>query len=264
MTAPKVYAAINAVKLVLAHEGVAKGRQTQAQGRYQYRGVDDIIDACALPMANAGLCIFQRTVSHRIEEHKSNANSTLFYCYVECEFDFVAAEDGSAHTARFVGESFDSGDKSTGKAETYAFRNCLAKTFVIPVNGAEADSDKHESPPVQPRDRQQQPPPQQRRAEEPPKNEPTKPLPTRTSKNYPVEQYADVPFASMPASALTAYVVFYDKKLADPDLNPNHRGAVRESIRAAERELQKRRDAEAAGANPSTGELPKSAGARAS
>lgn len=241
MTAPAVYAAINAVKLVLAKEGVAKGRQTQAQGRYQYRGVDDIIDACAMPMAEAGLCVFQRTVSHRIEEHKSNANSTLFYCYVECEFDFVATADGSMHTTRFVGESFDSGDKSTGKAETYAFRNCLAKTFVIPVNGAEADSDKHESPPVQPRERQrQEPPPQQRRAEEPPKSEPAKPLPTRTSENYPVEQYAGVPFSSMPATALTAYVKHYQDKL--PELqNEHHAYAAKRSVLAAQKELEARR-----------------------
>ena len=241
MTAPAVYGAINAVKLALAKEGIAKGRVTSAQGKYPYRGIDDIVDACALPMAEAGLCVFQRTVGHRIEEHKSNGGAVLFYCYVECEFDFVAVADGSMHTARFVGESFDSGDKSTGKAETYAFRNCLAKTFVIPVNGADADSDKHESPPVQPRDRQPPPAaPRTQRTEEPPKSEPSRALPTRTSKNYPVEQFKDTPFTAMPGSALTAYIHYYETKIPTLE-NEHHRGAARLSVLAAQKELEARR-----------------------
>lgn len=151
MSALKVDAAVNAVKLVCARNGVDKGRTTTAQGRYQYRGIDDIVDAVAIHMAEAGLCLYQRTIDHRIEEHKSNKGDALFFCYVTCEFDFVSVEDGSMRTVRFIGESFDSGDKSTGKAETYAYRNCLAKTFVIPVNGAEADSDATEPPPTAPR-----------------------------------------------------------------------------------------------------------------
>jgi hypothetical protein len=243
VTTPAVYGAINKVKLALARDGIAKGKTTQAQGRYQYRGVDDVMDACAMPMAEAGVCVFQRTISHRIEEHKSNANSTLFYCYVECEFDFVAAEDGSMHTARFVGESFDSGDKSTGKAETYAYRNCLIKTFVIPVNGAEADSDKHESPPVQHREQRREPPPQQRAQTSAPESAATKPLPTRTSKNYPVTQYAEVPFTSMPSSALTAYIQHYESRLPTLD-NEHHRAAAKMSILAAQKELEARRQEE--------------------
>lgn len=217
MTAPAVYGAINAVKLVLAKEGVAKGRQTSAQGRYQYRGVDDIIDACALPMAEAGLCVFQRTVSHRIEEHKSNQGATLFYCYVECEFDFVATDDGSMHTARFVGESFDSGDKSTGKAETYAFRNCLAKTFVIPVNGAEADSDKHESPPVQPRERQPPPAAPRPQAAPPSQQPPSRGYYDRVWPLFSNSSVVGKPLSEVPTEKLTSYIARLEKSLKDKD-----------------------------------------------
>lgn len=235
--APQVYAAVNAVKLALAKEGVAKGKTTQAKGNYQYRGVDDIVDACALPMAEAGLCVFQRTVSHRIEEHKSSGGSVLFYCYVECEFDFVASADGSVHTARFVGESFDSGDKSTGKAETYAFRNCLAKTFVIPVNGADADSDRHESPPIVPRNQPRREP-EQRREPPPPSAAPqSKPLPTKTSANY--EPHPSVPFTELTPGALSAYVAHYTKKL--PTVTQvNQRAATEATIEAAQRVLDRR------------------------
>lgn len=234
---PAVYTAVNAVKLALAREGVSKAKTTAAKGNYKYRGIDDIVDAVAMPMAEAGLCIFQRTVEHRIVEHKSKDQNVLFYCYVECEFDFVAAADGSIHTARFVGESFDSGDKSTGKAETYAFRNCLAKTFVIPVNGAEADSDKHESPPVMPRERRREEPPRAPAASAPAQPAQNKPLPTKTSKNY--QPHPEVPFTSLPSSALTAYITHYRSKVSGIT-QPNQRAATEATIEAAQRELDAR------------------------
>lgn len=226
MTTPAVYGAINKVKLALARDGIAKGKTTQAQGRYQYRGVDDVMDACAMPMAEAGVCVFQRTVSHRIEEHKSQGGATLFYCYVDCEFDFVAAEDGSMHTARFVGESFDSGDKSTGKAETYAYRNCLIKTFVIPVNGAEADSDKHESPPVQPR-------PQQQR-QEPPPAAPARPD-ARHARYWPLfknSSQVNKPLAEVPTEKLVEYIARLENALKNDkyktDAAPYYQAALAE------------------------------------
>jgi hypothetical protein len=244
--APKVFAAVNAVKLTLAREGVAKAKTTQAQGRYQYRGIDDIVDAVAMPMAEAGLCVFQRTVSHRIEEHKSSAQNVLFYCYVECEFDFVSAEDGSMHTARFVGESFDSGDKSTGKAETYAFRNCLAKTFVIPVNGADADSDRHESPPVQPRT--------------PPRREPEPPRAPAAAKPdadryervwflYGNSSVKNQPLKNIAADKLAAYIARLEKSMQDKDEEiastavHYHRAAMREHGRRLAEEEQSFRGA---------------------
>jgi len=80
------------------------------------------------------------------------------------------------------------------------------------------------------------------------------PLPTKTAKSYAVKQYAEVPFSSLPHSALTDYLNYYTERL--PTLQQaNHRKAVEATILAAQAEAQRRLDAEAVGADPETGEM---------
>lgn len=88
----------------------------------------------------------------------------------------------------------------------------------------------------------------------PPAAERNQPLPTKTAKNYPEKQYAEVPFSSLPSSALASYLNYYTERL--PTLQQaNHRKAVEATILAAQAEAQRRLDAEAAGADPETGEV---------
>lgn len=161
MTAPAVYGAINAVKKAMAAEGVAKKRQPDGALKFPYRGIDAVMDAVASPMAEAGLLMLPRIVDRSMEERKSSSGGALFYSYVRVEYDLVSEVDGSKHTVCFDGEAFDSGDKSVSKAMSVCYRTACIQTFCIPVNGEDADADKFQSPPVQPRERpqtQQQPP----------------------------------------------------------------------------------------------------------
>jgi DNA polymerase III delta prime subunit len=88
-----------------------------------------------------------------------------------------------------------------------------------------------------------------------PAQPPASPLPTKTSKSYSLKQWAEVPFSSLPHSALTDYIAYYVERL--PTLKQaNHIRAVEQTIAAAEAELARRTDAEAAGADPETGEVP--------
>lgn len=237
-TAPHVHEAVREVKEAMAAEGLAKGRKNEKQG-YKFRGIDEVLDAVAGPMAKAGLDIYPRMVERSMVEHKSNNGGALFYSYVHVEYDFVSSKDGSAwKVGPIPGEAFDSGDKSVSKAMSVAYRTMCIQTFCIPINGEEADADKHTSPPVAPRS-------QPRREDPPPPAAPTqsKPLPTKTSKNYHVEQYAEVPFSSMPASALGAYITHYTGKLKEAT-QPNHRAGISATIEAAQRELEARRQEE--------------------
>jgi hypothetical protein len=89
----------------------------------------------------------------------------------------------------------------------------------------------------------------------PAQQRPSAPLPTKTAKNYLDKQWAEVPFSSLPHSALVDYLAYYTERL--PTLTQaNHRASVEATIAAAEVELEKRREAEAAGADAETGELP--------
>lgn len=143
--APKVYAAISAVQKAMAAEGLAKTRQTQAEGKYKYRGIDDVMNALSSVLAEHKLCIIPRYSQRESVERVSRSGGAVFYTTVIGEFDFVSAEDGTKHTCVTLGEAMDTSDKGTGKAMSYAYRECCVKTFCIPTEGDhDTESASHE------------------------------------------------------------------------------------------------------------------------
>lgn len=141
----KVYQCINAVQAALSKTGIAKDRTNTQGAGYKFRGIDDVYQALSPLLAAHGLVIIPRMMKRTCDERQSKAGGALFYVTVEAEFDFVAAEDGSSHTARTFGEAMDSGDKATNKAMSAAYKYAAFQTFAIPTEGnADADSETHE------------------------------------------------------------------------------------------------------------------------
>ncbi len=138
LVAPRVYAAINAVQRALVRTGITKDRRN-TQSNYNFRGIDDVYNAISPLMAEHGLCIVPRMLTRSCVERQSKAGGALFYVTVEAEFDFVAAADGSRHTARTFGEAMDSGDKATNKAMSAAYKYAAFQTFAIPTEANEDD-----------------------------------------------------------------------------------------------------------------------------
>lgn len=139
-----VYKAINAVQAELSRVGIAKDRRNTQQG-YSFRGIDDVYSALSPLLAKHGLCILPRMLSRSVTERQTPKGSTLFYTVVEAEFDFVYAEDGSKHTVKTFGEAMDSGDKSTNKAMSAAYKYAAFQAFAIPTEGDnDADASTHE------------------------------------------------------------------------------------------------------------------------
>ena len=141
----KVYQAINAVQADLAVDGIRKDRRNTQGSGYNFRGIDDVYNALAPLLAKHGLVIIPRMMKRTSEERQSKAGGALFYVTVEAEFDFIAAEDGSSHTARTFGEAMDSGDKATNKAMSAAYKYAAFQTFAIPTEGnPDADAETHD------------------------------------------------------------------------------------------------------------------------
>ena len=139
-----VYKAINAVQAELAKTGIAKDKRNAQQG-YNFRGIDDVYAAVAPLLAKHGLCILPRVVSREVTERQTQKGGILFYTVVKMEFDFVCAEDGSKHTVTTVGEAMDSGDKSSNKAMSAAYKYAAFQAFAIPTEGDnDADATTHE------------------------------------------------------------------------------------------------------------------------
>jgi hypothetical protein len=142
--APQVYSAICRVIFDLSHEGIAKNNRNQAQG-YNFRGIDDVYNVLSPLLARHELCVLPRVISREVTEKTNAKGTTLFYTVVHVEFDFVSAIDGSKHTVATVGEAMDSGDKSSNKAMSAAYKYAAFQAFAIPTEGDnDADESTHE------------------------------------------------------------------------------------------------------------------------
>ena len=144
---PAVYRAIAAVAGAIASKGIAKSNRNNQQG-YNFRGIDDVYNALAPILSEAGLVVLPRVLNRLETERETKSGGALFNVVVEVEFDFVAAEDGSHHVVKTFGEAMDSADKATNKAMSAAYKYAAMQAFCIPTSGDnDADATSHEVAP---------------------------------------------------------------------------------------------------------------------
>lgn len=142
-----VYAAFLAVQADLDAIGKNK-RVTEGPARFNFRGVDDVMNALHAPMAKHGLiCVPQ--VQERIpEQRQTKSGSGMNVVHLRVRFTFYAA-DGSSFSCETWGEGQDSGDKATGKAHSMAYKSALLQAFHIPTDDLpDADTDSTEAAPA--------------------------------------------------------------------------------------------------------------------
>jgi len=142
METKAVYKAISAVQGEMAVVGISKDRTNHQGSGYQFRGIDDVLNALAPILAKHKLVIMPRAIRREMTERTSKAGGALFYVTLEVEYDFISAVDGSMHTAKGIGEAMDSGDKGTNKAMSAAYKYVCFQAFCIPTEG-DNDTDNH-------------------------------------------------------------------------------------------------------------------------
>jgi hypothetical protein len=145
----EVFKAISDVQAALAPRGIAKGRKNTQGAGFNFRGIDDILNALGPLMPQHGLTVIPRMVEREISERQSKSGGVLFFVTVKADFDFVAVSDGSKITATTFGEAMDSSDKATTKAMSVAWKSAAILTFQIPVQGEnDADATSHQVKPI--------------------------------------------------------------------------------------------------------------------
>ena len=140
MSAPSVYAAINAIAAELAKTGIPKSRANEAED-YKYRSVDDVLDKLAPLLSKHRLCILPQALERTVTERADEQNRLLLHVALRIAFTLTSVEDGSTHVVEAFGEALDGGDKATAKAMSAAYKSAMVQTFCIPVCGAE-DTDR--------------------------------------------------------------------------------------------------------------------------
>lgn len=131
---PHIYAAISQVIKLISKEGISKDRKNQQQG-YMFRGIDDVYNAVAPLIADAGICIMPRYSEREIIERETKGGGALFNVNIKGDFDFVSSFDGSKHLCTMYGEAMDTADKATNKAMSAAYKYACMQVFCIPTEG---------------------------------------------------------------------------------------------------------------------------------
>jgi hypothetical protein len=140
MSAPSVYAAINAVSAELAEQGIAKSHVNDVDD-YRYRSIDDLLDRLAPLLARHRLCVLPRVKERSLVERQDDAQRSLFHVSLKAAFVLASVDDGSSHVVTAYGEALDASDKATAKAMSAAYKSAMIQTFCIPVAGSE-DADR--------------------------------------------------------------------------------------------------------------------------
>lgn len=143
-TVPQVFTAIHNVLADIAKVGVAKN-QTNTQQNFKFRGVDDVMDALSPLLAKHHLLILPSVADHNMTERATRSGGTALHALLKCNYKFVCPLDGSSEMiGPLYGEAMDSGDKSTNKAMSAAYKYLCTLGFCIPFTGDDPDAHSHE------------------------------------------------------------------------------------------------------------------------
>ena len=110
--------------------------QSGAEFRYQFRGIDDVLDALHPVLIECGVTITPQVVD--VLTISDGVLLTINY--------LIANIHGDTVTATFVGEGRDKGDKAAQKAQSNAYKYMAFQTFCIPVAVDDSDSNQYRRP----------------------------------------------------------------------------------------------------------------------
>lgn len=134
------------VPKVAADIGPVSRSQKNVQQGYNYRGIEAVMNALNPALVKHGVFIVPRVLDSKRETRDTRSGGTMMYTIMTVEYSFVGP-DGSSVRAVVVGEGSDSGDKSSNKAMTAAFKYAVGQVFSIPFDLVDSEDDAHSHAP---------------------------------------------------------------------------------------------------------------------
>lgn len=124
---------------------IGKNRTSAADGKYQFRGIDDVYLKCQPVFTRFGIYCAQRVVQQLREERRSRNGGALFVVSLTVEHHFTAS-DGSEIVVTTIGEGMDTSDKAANKAMSVAMKYAIFGLFSIPTQDPDNDPEtqRHE------------------------------------------------------------------------------------------------------------------------
>jgi len=110
---------------------VGKNKRNE-QGKFMYRGIDDVMNVLNPAMAKNGVFVVPEVIRSEYLTRATNKGGTVNVAILTVRFSFFA-KDGTYVTATTMGEAMDSGDKASNKAMAVALKYACFQTFMIPT-----------------------------------------------------------------------------------------------------------------------------------
>jgi hypothetical protein len=112
-------------------------------GKYNFRGVDRVVNACAPVLRKHGLIVIPtvQTIEYRDIQRAGGGRS--HECVVTMAYAWVGPR-GDEKVSVTAGEALDTADKATSKAQSVAWRTCLIQMLAIPTGDPDPDSQRIE------------------------------------------------------------------------------------------------------------------------
>jgi hypothetical protein len=142
---PLIHAALLGAMRDICKLGISKTSKASAGGSsYNYRGIDAAMNEMSPILVNNGITVTPKYSDLTLTKYERDGGKFSHAVTLKGSFTFAAA-DGSSVVAEAYGESIDTSDKATIKAQTVAFRTVLFQQFIVPLMAMDTELDDVES-----------------------------------------------------------------------------------------------------------------------
>jgi hypothetical protein len=121
---------------------VAK-RDRNEQQHFTFRGVDAVVNAVAPALRRRGVVVSPVETKVDYQPLVTSKGAQMMCCRVIVTYRFMGA-GGDFIDAQVAGEAFDSGDKSTPKAMSVAYRTALLQALCLPTDDMDPDAQTYD------------------------------------------------------------------------------------------------------------------------
>lgn len=113
---------------------------TNEQQKFKFRGIDAVVNAIAPHFDAAGIIPAPALLEESHEYLESARGGRIVVTRVKVRYTFYGPRGDSFEGAVVPGESMDSGDKSTAKAMSVAYRTALLQCLNLPTSDPDPDA----------------------------------------------------------------------------------------------------------------------------
>lgn len=127
-------------------QGLGKNQRTDSGNRFNFRGVDDVMNAVGPVLRKHGVSVVPTAVTHHPESYATKTGTAMRNVTVLVSYA-IHGPAGDTMAGAAAGEAADAGDKSTPKAMSVAFRTFLLQSLCLPTDEPDPDREQHERAP---------------------------------------------------------------------------------------------------------------------